>query len=138
MASLLDTVRAKLGLTNDGRSNDSIDTLRQLFAEREATVDLTAAYHSPEPNMNDEPTTVFPYTLYDSNDDEYGTGAKEFPLPDDGLNDADAAVTEFVARRHDLDPEEVTFDDLAAVEGTTADAHFATNGDIIVTNGGDE
>lgn len=85
--------------------------------------------------MTDEPTVVFPYTLVTENGEEYGAGAKEFILPDNGLNDTEAALTKFIGKRHGIGPDEVDFEALASVEGTTADASLNEAGDVEVGAG---
>lgn len=115
----------------------TLATLEELLREREATLDLTAEYGRPTPNLQDEPTAVFPYTLFDGDGEEYGTGAKEFPLPDNGLEADDSALAEFVAKRHGISAEEVEFADLAAVEGTTAPATLNDDGDVVVNQAAD-
>jgi len=109
-----------------------LDTLHELLAEREAELTLTAEYGRPYPNTQDEPTVVFPYTLYTGDGEEYGAGAKEFVIPDDGLTDADAPLTKFIGKRHGIGPDEVDFDALANVEGTSASAELTEDGDVLV------
>lgn len=116
--------------------NDSaeptIESLEALFREREATLDLTAEFHTPYGNKQDRPTAVFPYTLYDQHGQEYGTGAKEFVVPDNGFRDNDAAVTEFLAGLTETPPEDLGVGAIHAVEGSTADADLSDAGDVIV------
>jgi hypothetical protein len=73
--------------------------------------------------------------VYDINADEYGDGSKEFPLPDNGLADEDAMVVGFLARVHGIAREDVTFDNLAAVEGVATGASLDVNGDLMVGGG---
>lgn len=120
-------------LGNDEVEADGLEQLRDLLAEREAELTLTAEYGRPYPNMTDEPTVVFPYTLVTGDGEDYGAGAKEFVLPDNGLSDADAPLTKFVGKRHGIGPDEVDFDALASVEGTTADAELTERGDVEVS-----
>lgn len=117
---------------NDQNDAPTIETLEELFREREATLDLTAEFHQPTANTHDEPTAVFPYTLLDAEGEEYGTGAKEFIIPDSGFEDDDAAVTEFIGGITDTAPANVAVGALHAVEGTHADAELDDNGDVIV------
>jgi len=123
-------------LTSLFGSNDdeapTIEALETLFREREATLDLTAEFHQPAPNMNDEPTAVFPYTLLDSDGEVYGSGAKEFLVPDEGFKDNDAPVTEFIGGLTDTPTEDVGVGALRAVGGALADAELNDEGDIIV------
>lgn len=127
------TIKAILGLTDDEEA-DGLEQLRDLLAVREAELSLTAEYGRPHPNTQDKPTTVFPYTLIDQNGDEYGAGSKEFVIPDDGLEDADSALATFIGKRLGVSPEEVDFDALVNVEGTTASAELNESGDVEVAH----
>lgn len=120
-----------LGL-NDTEEPNGLDQLRDLLAEREAELTLSAEYGRPHPNMSEEPTVVFPYTLYTGNGEEYGAGAKEFIIPDNGLTDTESPLVKFVGKRHGISPEDVNFEALASVEGTSADAELKENGDVEV------
>ena len=111
---------------------DEIEQLRELLARREATLQLEAVYGRPYPNMTDEPTVVFPYTLYTSDGAEYGGGAKEFVVPEDGLLDAESPLVEFVAKRHGIAVDDVDFQCLVEVEGTSAGAELTDDGDVVV------
>lgn len=128
--SLTTQIKAILGLTDD--EVDGLEQLRSLLQEREASLTLEAQYGRPYPNMTDEPTVVFPYTLFTAEGKEYAAGCKEFVLPDNGLEDADAALTKFIGKRHGIGPDEVDFDALAGVEGTTAEATLNESGDVEV------
>lgn len=127
----INRIKAILGLTGEVEA-DGLEQLRDLLAEREAELNLSATYGRPYPNMTDEPTVVFPYTLTTGDGEDYGAGAKEFILPDNGLDD-DAPLTKFIGKRHGISPDEVDFDALAAVEGTTADATLTESGDVEVS-----
>lgn len=107
-------------------------TLEDLFRQRESTLDLTAVFHQPEGNLTEEPTAVLPYTLYTADGEEYGTGTKEFVIPDDGFRDNDAFVTLFVGYLTDTDPADVGVGALRAIEGSEAPADLTEAGDIIV------
>lgn len=120
-------------LGNDDVEADGLKQLRDLLAEREAELTLTAEYGRPYPNMTNEPTVVFPYTLVTDDGEDYGAGAKEFVLPDNGLDDADAPLTKFVGKRHGIGPDEVDFEALANVEGTSANAELTESGDVEVS-----
>ena len=113
-------------------SNDEQPTtelLEDLFRERESTLDLSAQFELPEPNMTDEPTAVFPYTIYDSGE-VYGSGSKEFIIPDNGFKDNDANVTQFIGGVTDTPPEDVGVGALYAVESEGVDAFLDDDGDI--------
>lgn len=129
--SLFGYLAETLGLSTD-EPNDPLDELERLLTEREPSLNLSATFSTPTPNMQDEPTVLFPYTVFDSNGNEYGAGNKEFILPDNGLDDTHSTLVQFVAEQHDIDAEDVTFDDVAAVEGTTANVHLNAFGDIEV------
>lgn len=112
---------------------DGLTVLENLLAERQATLALEAEYGRPTVNMQGEPTAVFPISLFHEGE-EYGAHAKEFAVPDNGLDDEDAPLTRFLAVATDQDPSEVTMEDLTAVEGMTAGAALCENGDITVDN----
>lgn len=112
---------------------DELDVLKNLLEAREATLELSAEFERPFPNTKDEPTVVFPYTLVTSDGEEYGAGAKEFLIPDNGLNDTDSPLVKFVGQRLNVGPDDVDFEALAAVEGTTAPADLTDEGDIEVS-----
>lgn len=116
-------------LTGDDADKPTIEMLEDLFRERESTLDLSAQFELPEPNMTDEPTAVFPYTIYDSGE-VYGSGSKEFPIPDDGFADNDANVTRFIAAVTDTAPADVAVGSLYAVEGSTVSAELTDDGNI--------
>jgi hypothetical protein len=128
--SVIDRITSLFG-SNDTDA-PTVEALESLFREREATLELTAEFHLPNPNMTDEPTAVFPYTLLDSDGDVYGSGAKEFVIPDNGFEDDNAAVTEFIGGVTDTTPANVGVGALHAVEGGTASATLNDAGDIIV------
>jgi len=67
-----------------------------------------------------------------SDGDEYGTGSKEFALPDDGLNASTAPLVRFIKQRHGIQTGDVDFEALASVEGTTAPAELNEDGDVKV------
>lgn len=127
--SIVAYVRSLIG-GND--STEGLGALRDLLAEREAEMTLTAKYGEPSPNMTDEPTVTFPYTVYTNDGVTYRVGAKEFVLPDNGLQDADTPLARFIAQRNGIEPSEVTFEDLAAIEGQTADVTLSESGDLEV------
>lgn len=128
--SAFDYITGLLGL-NDSNEADGLDILANLLSEREAVMTLDAQYEKPTTNTMGEPTAVFPISLFQEGE-EYGAASKEFPLPDSGLDDADAALTQFVADANGIDADDVTFADLAAVQGLTASAELNDEGDIEV------
>jgi len=129
--SVLNRIKAILGLNGDVEA-DGLEQLRELLAEREAEQNLSATYGRPYPNMTDEPTVVFSYTLHTGEGEDYGAGAKEFVLPDNGLDAADSPLVLFIGKRLGIRPDDVDFDALASVEGTTANAAFNEYGDVEV------
>jgi len=131
--SALNRINAILGL-NDDVEADGLEQLRDLLAEREAELNLSATYGRPYPNMTDEPTVVFPYTLQTGDGEDYGAGAKEFVLPDDGLGASDSPLVRFIGKRHSIGPDDVDFEALASVQGTTANATLNEDGDVEVGN----
>lgn len=121
---------------NDGE--DEVEQLRRLLNEREATLQLEAVYGRPYPNTTEEPTVVFPYTLYTSNGEAYGSGSKEFLIPDNGLLDTESDLVWFIARQHQIVEDDVDFEYLMEVEGSSADAELDDGGDVYVGVGGGE
>lgn len=114
---------------------DGLELIRELLAEREAELALEAEYGRPHPNMTDEPTIAFPYTIYTKDGKKYSSGVKEFRLPDDGLSDSTAPLVRFIKERHGSDTiqtGDVDFEALANVEGTTAPAKLNEEGDLVV------
>lgn len=127
---ITDYLTSLFGSTDD--EAPTVDALEELFRKRQATLDLTAEFHLPAPNMTDEPTAVFPYTLLTNDGERYGTGSKEFPIPDDGFEDNDAPITQFISNLSGTDAGEVDIDALRSIDGTTADATLNDEGDVIV------
>lgn len=117
---------------DDDVEADGLTALRELLAEREAELSLEATYGRPYPNMTEEPTVVFPYTLTTADGEDYGAGAKEFVLPDNGLGDNDAPLTKFVGTCLSIGPDDVDFEALASVEGVSASATLTESGDVVV------
>lgn len=125
--SLLQYVRNALFNTDD---RSSTETLRELFSEREATLDLQATFTEPEPNLVDEPSVVFHFGVQTADGELYGTGKREFLIPDDGTGDNDSPLVQFVASHTDVDPDEVTFDTLMGMAGVTTNASLNERGTI--------
>lgn len=121
-----------IGGSDDEDETDGLEALRKLLNEREAELSLTAIFGEPQPDMRDQPTVVFPYVTQRESGAIYREGAKEFALPDNGLQDEDSALVQFLASHHGIDPSDVEFEDLAAVEGTTATAEVNEHGDVEV------
>lgn len=130
--SLRERISDLFNRTND--DTDELELIRELLAEREAELVLEAEYGKPSPNMTDEPTIVFPYTLFTQDGTRYGTGSKEFRLPDDGL-DGDSPLCTFVAKRHGIETDAVGFEELVGVAGTTTSAELSESGNVVL--GGD-
>jgi hypothetical protein len=131
--SLRERISDLFNRTND--DTDELELIRELLAEREAELVLEAEYGRPYPNMTEEPTVVFPYTLFTSDGDVYGAGSKEFRIPDDGLSNGTSNLAQFIAERQDIEADEVSFTDLASVDGTTANAELAETGDVLIGGG---
>lgn len=124
-----------MGLSNlfgFNEPSDPIAELRTLFNERETTLRLEAEYGAVKPDTQDEPTVVFPYTVYTSNGERYSSGKKEFVIPDNGLLDRESALVDFLSKVHQIPRDDVTFDDMVAVEGHVSDAELNKHGDIVV------
>lgn len=107
-------------------AQDGLEALQTLLAEREATLTLTARYVRPTVNTQGEPTAVFPITLYQDGE-EYGAHAKEFTIPDDGLDEEDAPLTQFLAR-HGIE----SIENLGDIQGVEDSATLKENGEIEV------
>lgn len=125
--NLVDKLRAILGLDSGG----DLEELRRLLEERQVTLQLGAIYEEPRMDQQGEPTAVFPITLTHGGE-EYDAHKKEFVLPDDGLNDTDSALVQFVAAEVGVPSEDVTFADLAMIEGHETSATLKENGEIEV------
>lgn len=127
--SVLQSIRQFFASSTD--QPDGLDVLASLLAEREATLALDAEYVKPTVNMTGEPTAVFPITLRHESEN-YGGHAKEFAVPDNGLDDVNAPLTQFLADAHDKATSNVEFADIATVEGMTADARLNDDGEVTV------
>jgi len=120
--------------SNDTQSPE--DKLRELFAERENDLQLTAVFAKPQPDMQDKPTVVFPFDLIDGDGELYGGNDREFFIPDDGFNE-DSALARFVSDVTGVD--EPTTEDMFAVEGKQARAEIDTFGETaLYLDGGDD
>jgi hypothetical protein len=117
---------------SEAEDEDPIVSLRQLFDERESTLQLTAQYNTPRPNMTDQPTVVFPYTVYTESGDVYTDGRKEFRLPDNGLEDETSSLVQFLKAKYEIGADEVQFAHLEQMEGKEADAYLNSFGNIEV------
>lgn len=113
----------------DTDEQPTTEMLEDLFRERESTLDLTVVFGLPEPNTVDEPTAVFPYTIFDGGE-VYGSGSKEFPIPDNGFADDSANVTTFVGAVTDTAPTNVGVNTLYSVEGVQLDAELNEIGNV--------
>jgi hypothetical protein len=128
-------LNALLGYFTEDDEPDELEQLYQMLQSRQQTLGLEAQYGRPYPNTTNEPTVDFPYTLYTAEGEEYGAGVKEFVLPDNGLDDHDSNLVQFVAAQHGIDANQVTFDDVAAVEGEYDTAELTDSGDVVITHG---
>lgn len=124
-------IKSLFGVSNEEETYSGLTVLEDLLAEREATLRLEAEYERPTVNTTGEPTAVFPITLFHEGD-EYGATVKEFPLPDNGLDELEADLTQFVGEANGLLPEEVMFSDLSSIEGMSAEARLTEEGEIVV------
>lgn len=116
---------------SDDEVVDGLDALQDLLESRQATLDLTAEYRRPTVSTAGETTAVFPVTIRHKGD-IYASYAKEFVVPNNGLTDTDSPLVRFVAEAHGIDPSDVTFSEVAAIEGLTASADINEGGDIEV------
>jgi len=126
--SAIGYIKGLLGL-NDEQQADGLESLKRFLEERQNTLSLTAEYGRPSVNTQGEITAVFPMTLY-YDGERYGGHGKEFPLPDSGLSDEDAALTKFL-NAHGIE----SVENLAAIEGETANAVLKDNGEVEVEVG---
>lgn len=125
------SLKDKLFSSNETTSEEDLATLQNLLAEREAELHLSAVFGSPKPNLDGEPTAVFPYEIQQDGE-TYANGRKEFVIPDDGLNDPEADLTKFIARQHGIGPSEVDFGALADVEGNSAEIEHDEFGNFLI------
>lgn len=122
MSGLLDRL---FGGSDDG-NDDGLAALQRLLEDRQTNLSLTAVYGRPTVSMQGEQTAVFPCTLYHDGE-EYGAHVKEFTIPDGGLDDEDAPLTQFL-ERHGI----TTIQDIGAIEGAEERATLNDKGDIEV------
>jgi len=123
---MIASIIARLFGGNDGGNDDGLAALQALLAERQTNLALTAQYVSPTVNTQGEPTAVFPCTLYHDGE-EYGAHAKEFAIPDNGLDDEDAPLTQFLAR-HGIE----NIENIGAITGVEDSATLKDNGEVEV------
>lgn len=118
--------------SNDGdEATTGLDGLRAALQERQTNLSLEAEYMEPYLNDTGEHTAVFPIATFDG-DRIYGSEQKEFIVPDDGLDDEDSALVQFLANANGVDPSDVTFDHLANIESMTANATLEDDGTVRV------
>jgi hypothetical protein len=108
---------------------DGLAALQSALAERQTTLDLSAEYERPTINRQGEPTAMFPCTLYEGGE-PYGAHAKEFAIPDNGLDDEDAPLTRFL-NRYGIE----SIEDLGSIQGTETTATLKDNGEVEVGAG---
>lgn len=123
---------ARLPSIFGSESADPETTLRELFNERESSLDMTATFGRPYPNLIDKPTVVFPFEVRTLGGEVYDNGKREFPLPDNGTDDSDSALVTFVASVTNVDTDSVGMDDVFDVAGTTVDATLTNDGTLAV------
>jgi hypothetical protein len=121
-------LKALLGLT-DSTEQDGLEVLQGFLEERQARLSLEAVYGRPTVNTQGEVTAIFPITLYHE-DERYAEHAKEFPLPDDGLEDDSAPLTKFL-NEHGI----TSVESLGDIQGQTDNAVLKDNGEIEVGSG---
>lgn len=122
-------ILSRLFGSNDDEST-GLDALETVLTKQEATLDLRAEYQEPQFSGKSDDTAVFPYVTFDG-DDLYAVNTKEFPIPDGGLEAADSDLVQFLADANGIDAEDVTFDDLANIQGMTANADISDDGEIV-------
>lgn len=123
--SATERLKALFGLT-DSTDPDGLAVLQDLLAERQSRLSLEAEYGRPTVNMQGEPTAVFPISLYHDGD-AYGAHSKEFPIPDNGLEDEGAPLTQFL-HAHGIS----SIENLDQIQGETTSATLKDNGEVEV------
>jgi hypothetical protein len=124
----LEYIKGLMGLTEDEDETDGLEALQNYLAKQEERLSLTAVFARPTIDTQGEPTAVFPVTLLHDGE-EYAPHTKEFPIPDDGLDDESAALTQFLAE-YGIESTE----NLGEMQGETASATLKDNGEVEVTN----
>lgn len=117
------TIARWLGLTDEA---DGLEILQDYLAAQQAVAQYEVEYGRPTINTLGEPTAQFPYTIYDDGV-AYGSGVKEFPVPDNGLDDTSAPLVRFL-HSHSIS----TVEDLGAIEGQRDSAELTESGDLEV------
>lgn len=131
--SLIDKLRSYFSTSEQTADKQSdLDQLRELLARKERDLNLTAVYGEPYARTDvGAETIVFPYTLFHEGT-PYGSGHKEFVIPDDGLADKESSLVRFLTLIHEVDSDAVTFDHVAGVTGIETEAEFDSGGDLFV------
>lgn len=111
-----------------GSDDDSngVEELARLLRSRERSLSLYAVYGEPMVSYEGEPTAVFPADIYREEGQHYGTHAKEFIIPDNGLN-GESPLAAFL-EAYGIE----SVDALGNIEGERADAMLSYTGDIRV------
>lgn len=114
------------GAGSDAEDENGLEKLQAYLERQAATLNLVARYEEPTLDTRGEPTAVFPMTLYHDGE-VYAKHSKEFPIPDDGLDDESAPLTAFL-RAHNIQ----SVADIGAIEGAEANARLLDNGEVEV------
>lgn len=125
--SALSALRGLIPSFDSGDDLSGVEGLRVLLEQQMGGISLEAEYGEPTFDTVGEPTAVFPYTVYQDGS-TYRTGAKEFVVPDNGLNDSDSDLVAFL-EAHGV----FGLEDLEAIEGQRDSAQLTEGGDIEVT-----
>lgn len=110
-------------------SNDTngTDFLKTYLEKQENTLSLEAEFAEPAINMVGEPTAIFHLDTYHDGE-QYGYEAREFVIPDNGLEDADSPLAQFMSRALGDNADDLSRDNIDDLEGVTADASLKANG----------
>lgn len=122
--SITDFITRLLGRGEE--TADGFEQLQQYLEAQQAVAQFEVEYGRPTISTLGEPTAQFPYTIYDDGV-SYGAGAKEFPIPDNGMQDTGAPLTRFL-HAHSIS----TVGDLGAIEGQRDSAELTDGGDLEV------
>lgn len=126
--SALEYLKGLIGLTNDEDETGGLEALQNYLSKQEERLSLTAVFARPTIDTQGEPTAVFPAALFHDGE-EYARHAKEFPIPDDGLSDESAALTQFLSE-YGIE----SVENLGDIQGQSAGATLKENGEVEVTN----
>jgi hypothetical protein len=113
-------------LGNSTETTDGLAELQAILADKQTTLDLSATFGRPTIDKQGTTTAVFPYTVTHEGA-PYTNGAKEFVIPDEGLN-GESSLSAFLTN-YAIG----TVADIGSIEGAEAESVTLTDsGDIRV------